>query len=153
MHGALAAVSPLIFKVTAVSNAGSGGGDRRRVCRYPVVLPDASLGWWLEHEFTSIPARLINLSLHGCLIEVDSRPTLCEHQSVWVHAHSLAVAEWNEGQVIAIKKSWTSKCRIRILFLAPMQYEPFKKLIYGREHFDDSTQPDSPEHERDHFWR
>jgi len=136
-----------------VNNPGARAGDRRRVCRYPVIFQDASLGWWLESEFTSTPVRLVDLSLNGCLIELTGRPGLGAQQSVWVHAHSLTVAEWTEGRIASVKRTWSGKCRVGIAFLAPLAYEPFKKLIYGREQFEDCRPQDLPEHERDHFWK
>jgi hypothetical protein len=136
-----------------VSNPGSGAGDRRRVCRYPVIFQDASLGWRLESEFMNTTVKLVDLSLNGCLIESPRHPDLSQQQSVWLHAHSSTVAEWTEGRIVSIKKTWTGKCRVRIAFLAPFAYEPFKELVYGREHFEEFPQHDSPEHERDHFWK
>ena len=136
-----------------MSNPGPRTGDRRRVCRYPVVFQDASLGWWLKSAFTNTPVRLVDLSLQGCLIELQRPPDLSEQQRVWVHAHSATVAEWTEGRIVSIKKSWAGKCRLGISFLAPLPYEPFKELVYGRELFEETPQHDSPEHERDHFWK
>jgi hypothetical protein len=136
-----------------VSNPGTEAGDRRRVCRYPVIFQDASLGWWLESEFMSTPVRLVNLSLSGCLIESHRRTTLNKQQSVWMHAHSGTAAEWTEGRIVSIKKTWAGKCLVGIAFLGSFPYEPFKKLIYGREICEDTSQKDSPEHERDHFWK
>jgi hypothetical protein len=153
VRGADHRTNPSNFKVRDVSKPGPGAGDRRRVCRHPVVYQDASLGWWLESEFKSTPVRLVDLSLNGCLIELARAPHLSAQQSIWLHAHSLAVAEWTEGRIVSSKKTWAGKCRLGIAFLAPMAYEPFKKLIYGREHFQESPPDDLPEHERDHFWK
>jgi hypothetical protein len=91
--------------------------------------------------------------LNGCLIELPGRPDLSEQQTVWVHAHSLSVAEWTEGRIASIKKAWSGKCRVGIAFRTPLSYEPFKKLVYGREKFDERPPEDSPEHERDYFWK
>jgi hypothetical protein len=136
-----------------VSNLGRGAGDRRRVCRYPVIFQDASLGWRLESEFMNTTVKLVDLSLNGCLIESPRRSDLSEKQSVWVHAHSATVAEWTEGRIVSIKKTWSGKCRVGIAFLAPIAFGPFKKLVYGREHCDEPAPQDLPEHERDHFWK
>jgi PilZ domain len=94
-------------------------------------------------EFKSTPVRLVDLSLNGCLIELARAPHLSAQQSIWLHAHSLAVAGWAEGRIVSIKKTWAGKCRLGIAFLAPMAYEPFKKLIYGREHFRKSPPDDA----------
>ncbi len=136
-----------------MSKPGPGTDDRRRVCRYPVVFQDASLGWWLKSEFTSTPVRLVDLSLNGCMIELTGRPNLVEQQSVWVHPHSLTVAEWTEGRIASLKRTWSGKCRVGIAFRAPLAYEPFKLLIYGRDILDESSNRDSPEHEQDNFWK
>lgn len=101
----------------------------------------------------STPVRLLNLSLSGCLIESHRRTKLTKQQAVWVQAHSVTVAEWTEGRIVSIKKTWTGKCLVGIAFLGTFPYEPFKKLIYGREICVESSQKDSPEHERDHFWK
>ena len=101
----------------------------------------------------STPVRLVNLSLNGCLIELHRRTVLIKQQAVWVHAHSVTVAEWTEGRIVSIKKTWAGKCLVGIAFLGTFPYDPFKKLIYGREICEDSLQQDSPEHERDNFWK
>jgi hypothetical protein len=128
-------------------------GDRRRVCRYAVVLEDALLGWWQEAQFIRMPVRLVDLSVHGCLVESSRVPSLTERQKVWVQPRGLSEAEWTEGQIVIVRKRLLGKCQVRISFRAPMPYEPYKSLIYGPDHLVDLPGEHVPEHERDHFWK
>jgi hypothetical protein len=136
-----------------VIKPGSETGDRRRVCRYRVVLEDALLGWWQDSCFTNVPARLINLSLQGCLVELQRLPDLSPRQSVWVHPHKESQVGWFEGRIISVRKPLLRQCKVRILFLAPLGYEPFKKLVYGPEYLSDGCPRVAPAHEQDHFWK
>jgi hypothetical protein len=96
---------------------------------------------------------LVDLSLNGCLIELTGRPDLVKQQSVWVHSHSFADAEWTEGRIASVTKTWSGKRRVGIAFRTPIAYERFKILVYGRDISGESPTHDSPEHERDHFWK
>jgi hypothetical protein len=127
--------------------------DRRRICRYPVVTPDALLGWREEPNFKNTPARLVNLSLNGCMVELLQRPGVTAQQSVWVYPHEISGAGWTEGRIVEVSKPLFGKCRVRIAFLAPLAYEPFKRLIYGLDQPGELPEEELPEHERDHFWR
>jgi hypothetical protein len=131
----------------------SHSGDRRRICRYPVVLEDALLGWRQEPSFANTPVRIVNLSAQGCLVEVRRCPRLEVRQSVWIRPHEGSGAGWIEGRIISIQKPLIGKSRVRISFLVPVAYEAFKKLVYGLEQFGALLRPEGPEHEKDHFWK
>jgi hypothetical protein len=118
-----------------------------------VVLEDAILGWWQNTEFINAPARLVNLSLHGCLVEIGMMPDLSPQQAVWVHPHLEAEVDWVEGVVVGIRKPLLRKCNVRIAFVRPFGYDPFKKLVYGPGHIQEVSQESAPEHERDGFWK
>jgi hypothetical protein len=131
----------------------SGAGDRRRVCRYSVVCPDALLGWWQDSSFTKVPVALINLSLSGCLLTLDRLPTLPALQSVWVHLHKESLPEWTEGRIITVRKRILRQCEVRVSFLESLGYEPFKRIIYGPGYLVDHHQSSKPKHEWDQFWK
>ena len=133
--------------------SGYDTGDRRRVCRYPAVLRNAVLGWWRHSEFKTQAGDLANLSLSGCLIELDRLPDLSMADSVWLHLHKSSELEWIEGRVIAIKKPLLRKCQVRVLFVGPLGYEPFKKIVYGPGYLGDHIQTPKPDHEHDQFWK
>jgi hypothetical protein len=131
----------------------SQSGDRRRICRYPVTLHDALLGWWQEPSFTNTPVRLVNLSTNGCMVEAAQRPLLKPRQSVWIHPDDASGAGWIEGRIVSITKPLIGKYRVRISFLTPVAYEPFKKLICGPDNPGEIHRAEAPEHEMDHFWK
>jgi len=130
-----------------------GSNDRRRIRRVPVVIPDAILGWWDESNFTTIPVRLINLSLNGCLAESSERPGRAVGQAVWLRSLSVAPTEWTQGVLVSIEKPLFKRCQIRFSFLVTFPYESFKGLAYGPNHWRDVLAGGEDEHEQDHFWK
>jgi hypothetical protein len=137
----------------AVITPGFGAGDRRRVCRYRPALQQALLGWWQESSFTNLPVCLADLSLNGCLLELDRLPDLPAQQAVWVHLHKETQLDWVEGRIISVRKPLLRKCKIRVLFVAPLAYESFKRVIYGPEYLRGHSPTSKPEHEWDQFWK
>jgi hypothetical protein len=131
----------------------SDGGDRRRVYRYPAVLQEASLGWWEDSCFVEVPARLVNLSTNGCLVELARLPKPTTRESVWFHSRNASQGEWTEGLIVSARKPLLCKCKIRISFIVPFAYESFKKLVYGIDRVHNDTRKEAPEHERDEFWK
>jgi hypothetical protein len=132
---------------------GSPASDRRRACRYPVVFQDTLLGWWQDACFVHVSAHLVDLSTNGCLAELARHSNLKTGQSVWVRPQSASLAAWKEARVIAVRKPLFGKCRVRILFLIPFEYEIFKKLVFGPDHLRDTHQSNGLEHETDEFWK
>ena len=108
----------------------SGSSDRRRVCRYPVVLDEAWLGWWQGQAYESTPARIIDLSLHGARLTVDRFPP--SGQRVWFCPPGvLAREDWIEVKLVGMKKQLFGGRGVRVAFLKHFPYEIFKKLVYG----------------------
>jgi hypothetical protein len=131
----------------------SGGGDRRRVCRYAAALQDASLGWWEGSCFVEVPARLVNVSANGCLVELARLPKPRARESIWFQSRKASLGEWTEGRIVSVRKPLLRKCKISISFAAPFAYESFKKMVYGLEQVENDTRTEAPEHERDNFWK
>jgi len=100
-----------------------------------------------------MPVRLVDLSVHGCLVESSRVPTLTARQQVWVQPRGLSEAEWTEGGIVIVRKRLLGKCQVRISFRAPMSYQPFTNLVYGPDRLVDAPAEQVPEHERDDFWK
>ncbi len=131
-----------------------GAADRRRTCRYRVLFHDADLGWWEGSTFIQTPAQLVNLSLHGCMLELQRLPARTLLQPVWVRSHAATSREWDEGIVLFVRKPFIRRCRIRIAFRVAFPYQSFKTLVYGTEDLDGSIRDGAaPPHERDHYWK
>jgi hypothetical protein len=138
---------------SGIDHAVSGAADKRRVCRYPVLLQDALMGWWEESNFVSTPVRLLNLSTSGCLIELPRTPKPGKGQPAWICPLGLSPTQWIEGAVASVRKPFLKNCRVGIAFRAQVTFESFKTLIYGSGHLFDDAADRGPEHERDHFWK
>jgi hypothetical protein len=141
---------------TTSSNLGTrqgAVGDRRQVCRYPVIHPDASAGWWEDKHFCTARAQMIDISMSGCLMVLARGAKRAVGQPIWLCPLELATADWIEGVVVAAHKPFLGPCSVRMTFLTPFPYESFKKLVYGTQHVDHRAGEDAPEHERDHFWK
>jgi PilZ domain len=131
----------------------NGAADKRRVCRYRVVLQDALLGWWEDAKFVNTPAQLINLSTSGCQIELPRTPKPAKGEPAWICPLGLSPAQWIEGTVVSVRKPLLKKCRMGFLFRTHVTFESFKTLIYGSGDVFDSMPDEAPDHERDHFWK
>jgi hypothetical protein len=141
---------------SAIGNGGirgNGSSDRRRSCRYQVLFPGALLGWREGSGLIELPARFIDLSLHGCMLELERTPDRAEQQPVLVRAVAASSEDWVEGVVLSIRKPLFKRCRIRIAFRDSFSYESFKKLVYGKEELLDSQPGEIPEHEQNHYWK
>jgi len=141
------------YTIAAGDDSAPGSNDRRRIRRVPVVIPDAELGWWDESNFTTIPARLINLSLNGCLAESRQRLRRPAGQAVWLRSLSVAPTEWTQGVLVSIQKPLFKPCQIRISFLVTFPYGSFKGLAYGPDRWRDVLAGGTVEHEQDHYWK
>src|SRR6516165_5931535 len=51
-----------------------GTQERRSVCRYAVVQDSAWIGWWEGQAFQSTTAKIVDISLRGALLNVESFP-------------------------------------------------------------------------------
>jgi hypothetical protein len=99
-----------------------------------------------------LPARLIDLSLAGCMLELQGRPARVEGQSVQVRSVAASTEEWAEGVVLSVRKPFFKDCRIRIAFRDSFPYQSFKMLVYGSEDFRGLARDHVPPHEQDHYW-
>jgi hypothetical protein len=125
--------------------------DRRGVCRYLAVQSEAWLGWWEGQEFRSTNARVVDISLRGCMMTVEQLPP--KGQSVWFCPPGTTPTEWIEATLIESKRRLLGPRVVRITFRDPFRYETFKQLVYGPDALaghKGSNDP-VPESERD-YW-
>jgi hypothetical protein len=101
----------------------------------------------------NMPCRIIDMSLVGCMVESRAIPKLVAQQSVWLRPPGASPGDWTEGIIVAVRKPWFRKWQIRISLLAPFPYESFKSMAFGSDHLREVPERESPEHEKDHFWR
>ena len=107
-----------------------GTKERRTVCRYSVVQENAWLGWWEGQAYQSTTARIIEISLRGALLIVDSRPP--KDQPVYFCPPGVTPNdEWIEVKVIDARKKMFGPREVRITFRKVFPYEVFKAVVYG----------------------
>ena len=125
--------------------------DRRSICRYTAVETRAWLGWWEEQEFRSTDARIVDISLRGCMMTVDRLPP--KDQPVWFCPPGTSPVEWIEARLIESKRRLFGPRVVRIEFHKPFAYDVFKHLVYGPDALGGqiSTLEPVPESERD-YW-
>jgi hypothetical protein len=87
------------------------------------------------------------------MVESRAVPKLKEQQKVWLRPLGLSVGDWTEGTIVAIRKPMFRPCQIRIRFLADLPYDSFKPLVFGEKPPREPAVGESPEHERDHYWK
>jgi hypothetical protein len=131
----------------------SGRNDRRRACRYVARLPECLSRWRDESDWIDTPCRIVDISVAGCLVESPRLQRLFERQAVWLRPVSLPMSDWTEGFITSVRSRLFRKCQIRITFLAALPYETFKALVYGTDELGTAEFSDSPDHEKDHFWK
>ena len=88
-----------------------GSNDRRRICRYRVLFHDALIGWPEGSSFIQLPARLLDLSLAGCMLELRRRPPGTARQPIWVRSLADPSEIWVEGVVRSVRKPIMMRCR------------------------------------------
>jgi hypothetical protein len=103
--------------------------DRRSVCRYPVVQTRAWLGWWEGSSFRSTDARLVDISLRGCMMTVDRLPP--EGRPVWFCPPGTDPSGWIEAKLVEAHRRFLGPRVVRVAFIQPFPYETFKNLVYG----------------------
>ena len=117
--------------ISAVARPPNGIQERRTVCRYAVVQSNGWLGWWVGQEFLSTPAEILDISLRGAMLIVESFPT---GLVLWFCPPGMpADDEWMEVKLIATKKRLFGPREVRIAFRKVFPYEVFKALVYGQE--------------------
>lgn len=116
----------------------AGCAERRSVCRYSVVLEGAWLGWWEGEAFQSTSARIVDLSLRGARLVVESFPP--RDRSVWFSPTGIGTQdEWIEAKLLDAKKRLFGPREVRVVFRKLFPYEIFKNVVYGPDSF--STPP------------
>jgi len=107
-----------------------GTRERRSVCRYSVVQENSWLGWWEGQAYQSTSARIIDISLRGALLIVDSLPP--KDQPVYFCPPGVTPTdEWIEVKVIDARKKMFGPREVRITFRKVFPYEIFKAVVYG----------------------
>lgn len=130
----------------------SGIQERRSVCRYAVVQDSAWIGWWEGQAFQSTTAKIVDISLRGALLTVESFPP--KEQSLWFCPPGAnANEEWIEVKLIGSRKRIFGPREIRIAFRKVFPYEIFKAVVYGPEAFQHSPLPKwLPEEANERDW-
>ena len=131
----------------------SSGSDRRRACRYSVVLPECCLAWKKDSCLVENACQVVDISMAGCLVESRALPTRMDKQPVWLRIPDLSPGDWTEGIIVAAWKPWFRNWRIRIKFVSPLPYDTFGRLVFGGDYLHQVVDRELPEHDRDHFWR
>jgi len=111
-----------------------GTQERRSVCRYAVVQDNAWLGWWEGQEFQSTAAKIIDISLRGAMLTVDTFPP--KDKTIWFCPPGIATSdEWVEAKLVATKKKLFGPREVRLTFRKVFPYEIFKTVVYGPDSF------------------
>ena len=127
--------------------------ERRAVCRYRVIAPEALIGWWNDSTFVRIPGRIVDVSTMGCWIETDHTPQCREQETIWLCPLGRSPTEWTEGSIVSLQKRFLGNYQIRVKFTLHFPYESFKSLVYGTEGPEDASDWEPPEYEKDYYWR
>lgn len=107
-----------------------GTRERRSVCRYSVVQENAWLGWWEGQAFQSTAAKIVDISLRGALLVVESFPP--KDKEVWFCPPGItATDEWIDVKVIDSRKKLFGPREVRLAFRKVFPYEIFKAVVYG----------------------
>ncbi len=113
------------------SGCPSSREERRRACRYTVVNDQAWLGWWAGQAFVNTPARILDISLCGARMTVETVPP--SDLDVWFCPNGVNPPEWREAKQVPAKKRIFESREVRITFRKIFPYEMFKALVYGIE--------------------
>ncbi len=89
-------------------------GERRRNTRYAAALEEAWIGWWEEGRFVESPARLVNVSSGGALVEAEHAPRV--RKSVWICLVAPERTGWVEGLVLDARNTPEGVRHVRIRF-------------------------------------
>lgn len=109
-------------------------GDRRSSCRYAVVQGDAWLGWWEGATFQSTSAQIVDISLRGAMLTVETFPPK-ETPLYFCPPGMSRDAEWIEVKPVAAKKKFLGPREIRVSFRQVFPYDTFKAVVYGPDTF------------------
>lgn len=129
-------------RISGSSNAvpPPGTQERRSVFRYSVVQDNAWLGWWEGQAFQSTAAKIIDISLRGALLTVDSFPP--KDHAVWFCPPGVSTSEeWIEVKMIDVRKKLFGPREARVAFRKIFPYEIFKAVVYGPDSFQIVEKP------------
>ena len=112
------------------SSVPAGQDDRRGSSRYTVVEDQAWLGWWEGATYVTAPCRILDLSIRGALVELETLPSL--ERSVWFCPPETATAQWLEATLVQRQRQENGLQQARIAFQRILPYDTFKALVYGR---------------------
>jgi hypothetical protein len=87
------------------------------------------------------------------MVESRPSPNLRAQRPIWFRPSGISPSDWTEAIIIAVRRRLFRRCQIRIKFLGDLPYESFKPLVFGTGPPRAPADPESPEHEKDHFWR
>ena len=105
--------------------------DRRTSHRYTPARDDVCLGWWEGRQFSTVLAKLRNLSTSGALVEVENgRPTA---KRVWICLAGLAPIQWVAATVLDDADDSPESGLLRLNFSESFPYEPFKAAVWGEQ--------------------
>ncbi|GAC1467876.1 MAG: hypothetical protein NVSMB9_09960 [Isosphaeraceae bacterium] len=140
------------FLVETGAPLGGGGAERRHVCRYSVVQDEAWLGWWEGQVFQSTPARIIDISLRGAMLTVETFPP--KNLPLWFCPPGVSDQdEWIEAQLVQMKKKIFGPREVRLSFRKIFPYEIFKAVVYGPDVYRPSDLPTYvPEESEERDW-
>jgi hypothetical protein len=129
-----------------------GTRERRSVCRYSVVQDSAWIGWWEGQTYQTTAAKIIDISLRGALLHVDTLPP--KEHAVWFCPPGItANDEWIEVKTINLRKRLFGAREMRVAFRKVFPYEIFKAVVYGPDAIRTVEQPAwVPEDATDRDW-
>ena len=129
-----------------------GTQERRSVCRYSVVQDNAWLGWWIGDVFHNTPAKIVDISLRGTLLSVETFPPK-DQPLFFCPPGTKEIEEWIEVKLIDMKKKLFGPREVRLAFRKVFPYEVFKAVVYGPDAFQQVEQPVwLPEESEDRDW-
>jgi hypothetical protein len=103
-------------------------------------MADAWLGWWEGQAFRNTTAKIVDISLRGALMTVESFPP--RGQPVFFCPPGLGNQdEWIEVTVVGARKRLFGAREVRITFRKVFPYEIFKTVVYGPDALRDSEAP------------
>jgi PilZ domain-containing protein len=104
--------------------------DRRGAPRYtPSGDVIAQLSWRDGEEYRYLPAKIMNLSTTGALLQV--RADVALGGPYWVRLEQPESTNWLEGEVLRTEKIRGDERHLRMTFRESCPYEFFKAAING----------------------
>jgi hypothetical protein len=122
------------------SSPPAGTQERRTVCRYSVVQDNAWIGWWEGQAFKNTAAKIIDISLRGAMLTVDTFPP--KDRALWFCPPGVSAnEEWIEVKLVDARKRIFGPRQLRVAFCKVFPYEIFKAVVYGPDAFKSVEPP------------